>query len=73
MSESTQPIEAKVLTVSDGVVSGTRVDASGAALVDVLTAHGFSVVHTEVVSDGEAVVAQRGKGTGAAAELHSRR
>ena len=58
MSESTQPLEAKVLTVSDGVVAGTRVDASGAALVDVLTAHGFSVVHTEVVSDGEAVVAE---------------
>ena len=58
MSESVQPLEAKVLTVSDGVVAGTRVDASGAALVDVLTAHGFSVVHTEVVSDGEAVVAE---------------
>ena len=34
---------AKVLTVSDGVVDGTREDKSGAALVDTLTAAGFAV------------------------------
>ena len=50
-------LQAKVLTVSDGVVAGTRVDASGAALVDVLVAHGFDVVATEVVADGADSVA----------------
>jgi molybdenum cofactor synthesis domain-containing protein len=58
MTETAQPLEAKVLTVSDGVVAGTRVDASGAALVELLQAHGFAVVHHEVVSDGDTVVAE---------------
>ncbi len=49
---------AKVLTVSDGVVAGTRVDTSGAALVELLTAHGFTVVSHAVVADGAATVAQ---------------
>lgn len=49
---STDTLQAKVLTVSDGVVAGTRVDASGAALVELLTGHGFDVVATEVVADG---------------------
>ena len=35
---------AKVLTVSDGVVAGTREDRSGAALADGLAAAGFEVV-----------------------------
>ncbi len=43
---------AKVLTVSDGVVAGTRVDASGAALVELLQAGGFEVVEHKVVADG---------------------
>ena len=43
---------AKVLTVSDGVVAGTRVDASGTALVDLLVANGFDVVDRRVVADG---------------------
>jgi len=46
------PLRAKVLTVSDGVVAGTRVDASGAALVEQLTAVGFEVVEHRVVADG---------------------
>ncbi|MFZ9629565.1 MAG: MogA/MoaB family molybdenum cofactor biosynthesis protein [Ilumatobacteraceae bacterium] len=50
-------LQAKVLTVSDGVVAGTRTDASGVALVELLAAHGFDVVATEVVADGAASVA----------------
>ena len=34
---------AVVVTVSDGVSAGTRVDESGPALVDLLSDHGFSV------------------------------
>ena len=45
-------LRAKVLTVSDGVVAGTREDRSGAALVDRLTAAGFEVVEHRVVADG---------------------
>ena len=43
---------AKVLTVSDGVVAGTREDKSGDALVTALADAGFSVVERQVVSDG---------------------
>lgn len=50
-------LQAKVLTVSDGVVAATRVDASGVALVAQLTDAGFEVVEHRVVSDGAAVVA----------------
>jgi molybdopterin adenylyltransferase len=46
------PLEAKVLTVSDGVVYGTREDKSGVALVECLERHGFKVVETRVVADG---------------------
>ncbi len=45
-------VRAKVLTVSDGVVAGTRQDTSGAELVRVLTEHGFDVVDKSVVADG---------------------
>jgi molybdenum cofactor synthesis domain-containing protein len=45
-------LAAKVLTVSDGVVAGTREDKSGAVLVDRLTAAGFEVVDHRVVADG---------------------
>ena len=45
-------VRAKVLTVSDGVVAGTRRDTSGAELVRVLTEHGFDVVDKSVVADG---------------------
>lgn len=57
MTSDTSPLLAKVLTVSDGVVHGTREDRSGAALVEVLRGAGFDVVAHEVVSDGEAEVA----------------
>lgn len=49
---------AKVLTVSDGVVAGTREDRSGAALVEQLTDAGFDVVETRVVADGAVSVAE---------------
>lgn len=51
------PHRAKVLTVSDGVVAGTRQDRSGAALVQVLEAAGFAVAEAAVVADGVAAVA----------------
>ncbi len=45
-------LRAKVLTVSDGVVAGTRDDRSGAALVERLTSAGFEIVDRRVVADG---------------------
>jgi len=45
-------LAAKVLTVSDGVVAGTRDDKSGRALVERLSAEGFNVVEHRVVADG---------------------
>ena len=48
---------AKVLTVSDGVVAGTREDTSGRGLVDQLTRAGFTVVAHEVTADGTEEVA----------------
>jgi molybdenum cofactor synthesis domain-containing protein len=50
-------LEAKVLTVSDGVVTGTREDRSGIALVERLTADGYAVVEHKVVPDGAEAVA----------------
>jgi molybdopterin adenylyltransferase len=51
------PLLAKVLTVSDGVVAGTREDRSGTALVETLVAVGFEVVDQRVVADGVEAVA----------------
>lgn len=51
-------LAAKVLTVSDGVVAGTREDRSGAALVERLTSAGFDVVDHRVVTDGIAPVGE---------------
>jgi len=52
-SPNDQPrLLAKVLTVSDGVIAGTRVDTSGAALAHLLTSSGFDVVDQQVVADG---------------------
>ena len=48
---------AKVVTVSDGVVAGTREDVSGAAVEEALRAAGFDVVERSVISDGVASVA----------------
>lgn len=46
------PIRAKVLTVSDGVVHGTRQDVSGERLAEALQRHGFTVVERAVTADG---------------------
>jgi len=51
-------LAAKVLTVSDGVVAGTREDCSGAALVDRLRDAGFEVVEHRVVADGRQSVGE---------------
>lgn len=50
-------LQAKVLTVSDGVVGGTREDRSGGALVARLTDAGFDVIAHEVTADGSDAVA----------------
>lgn len=49
--------EAKVVTVSDGVIAGTREDRSGEALQQALEKAGFTVVERSVVADGIAAVA----------------
>lgn len=48
--------EAKVLTVSDGVASGHRVDRSGAAVQECLHRAGYDVVGQWVTADGAANV-----------------
>ena len=45
-------MQAKVLTVSDGVAEGTRDDKSGRALAERLTAAGYDVVDHRVCADG---------------------
>ena len=55
MTDSSAPTrhhQAKVLTVSDGVIAGLREDRSGAALVSLLEERGFEVIEHRVVSDG---------------------
>jgi molybdopterin adenylyltransferase len=51
-------LQAKVVTVSDGVVDGTREDRSGDALEAHLVAHGFEVVERRVTADGVDAVAE---------------
>jgi molybdenum cofactor synthesis domain-containing protein len=50
-------VRAKVLTVSDGVVEGTRDDKSGAALEARLVEAGYEVEERRVVADGTENVA----------------
>ena len=50
-------LRAKVLTVSDGVIAGTREDRSGEALVATLAEAGWNVVDRRVVADGDRSVA----------------
>ena len=52
MAADEDGLAAKVLTVSDGVVAGTREDRSGEAVADHLEANGFVVVDRQVVADG---------------------
>jgi molybdopterin adenylyltransferase len=49
---------AKVLTVSDGVVAGTRDDRSGEAVAVHLASAGFEIVDRQVVADGIESVAK---------------
>lgn len=51
-------LQAKVLTVSDGVVAGTRDDRSGTVLATRLEEAGFTVVDRRVVPDGREVVGE---------------
>ncbi len=51
-------LAAKILTVSDGVVAGTRADTSGLRLAEAVEAAGFEVVDRRVVADGREVVAK---------------
>jgi len=57
VSEDAVLPRAKVLTVSDGVMHGTRDDVSGRALVEYLREHGFDVVDHRVTADGAGLVA----------------
>jgi molybdenum cofactor synthesis domain-containing protein len=50
-------VQAKVLTVSDGVAQGTRDDKSGRAVVERLAAAGYEVVAHRVTADGSDAVA----------------
>ena len=52
MTDAAAALLAKVLTVSDGVIAGTREDASGAALAQLLADNGYDVVEQRVVADG---------------------
>jgi molybdopterin adenylyltransferase len=57
MTDHERAWPAKVLTVSDGVVAGTRDDRSGEALEARLRAAGFDVVERRVTADGTEAVA----------------
>jgi molybdenum cofactor synthesis domain-containing protein len=52
-----KPLKAKILTVSDGVMAGTREDRSGVAIGEHLTAAGFRIVEHRVCADGSETVA----------------
>jgi molybdopterin adenylyltransferase len=52
------PLLAKVLTVSDGVVAGTRDDVSGRALTERLVKEGYAVVEHRITEDGTEAVAK---------------
>ncbi len=52
------PLLAKVLTVSDGVIAGTRDDVSGRTLTERLIGEGYIVVEHRVTEDGTEAVAK---------------
>jgi molybdopterin adenylyltransferase len=56
--DRTMPLMAKVLTISDGVIAGTREDRSGQVLVDRLEDEGYEVVDRRAVADGVDSVAE---------------
>jgi molybdenum cofactor synthesis domain-containing protein len=55
-------LRAKVLTVSDGVMAGTREDRSGAALAQMLSNEGFEVVERVTCADGIEAVSESLRG-----------
>lgn len=57
MANEPAPLLAKILTVSDGVVAGTREDTASPALAEALTKAGFSIVESRAVADGAEQVA----------------
>lgn len=57
MTTSEIPHAAKVITVSDGVYHGTRVDTGGSSVADYLAGQGFTVVESTVIPDGDDSVA----------------
>lgn len=61
MTESTTDTakpSVKILTVSDGVIAGTRTDASGEAIEELLSATGWAVAERRQVADGIDSVSQ---------------
>lgn len=51
-------MDAKVITISDGVVEGTREDKSGAVIEERLIELGYRVLERRVVADGVATVSE---------------
>ncbi|MGC8465767.1 MAG: MogA/MoaB family molybdenum cofactor biosynthesis protein [Acidimicrobiales bacterium] len=51
-------MRAKVVTVSDGVIAGSRNDLSGRVLQDLLEERGFEVVERLAIADGRELVAE---------------
>ena len=45
-------LHAKILTISDGVIAGTREDRSGAALAELLEGAGYEIDERTAVADG---------------------
>ena len=56
-SPDTSPLKAKILTVSDGVVAGTRDDSSGDVLAETLASANFEIADRQVTEDGTESVA----------------
>jgi len=54
---ATAPLRVKILTVSDGVIAGTREDRSGEILERHMADSGWSVAEREVTADGTESVA----------------
>ena len=53
----TSPLKAKILTVSDGVIAGTREDKSGDVLAEVLANANYEIADRQVTEDGTESVA----------------
>ena len=56
-SPDTSQLKAKVLTVSDGVVAGTREDKSGDVLAEVLANANYEIADRQAIEDGTESVA----------------